>query len=97
MSFRRKARSERDGPDRWASSKSFSFADVARAKIDEQKVDRIQNEKPSRYVIDPRKSRFIQTWDAATTSALLFTALVTPFGGICRGQPDRADCHQLAG
>jgi len=31
------------------------------------------------YRIDPRTSRRLQYWDALTTLALLFTALVTPY------------------
>ena len=31
------------------------------------------------YRIDPRTSRRLQCWDALTTLALLFTALVTPY------------------
>lgn len=31
------------------------------------------------WVIDPRKSRWMSTWDAVTTVALLYTAVVTPF------------------
>eukprot|EP00966_Prymnesium_polylepis_P030101 699715-Prymnesium_polylepis.1 len=38
-----------------------------------------QSQRASKYVIDPRKSRFSLVWDVVSVVVLVFTALVTPF------------------
>lgn len=42
-------------------------------------VARSSLKRKPRYIIDPRKSLCMSLWDAVSTLALLYTALVTPF------------------
>ena len=46
----------------------------------EQMVYHVARKRAKRWwVVDPRKSRWMAAWDAATTLCLLYTAVVTPF------------------
>jgi len=42
-------------------------------------IDKDRLRQKDKLVLDPRNSHFLSRWDACTTLALLYTALVTPF------------------
>ena len=52
----------------------MSIVDTAAAAKHAQKS--MEN---SKYLIDPRKSKFVGRWDGVTGIALIFTALFTPY------------------
>ena len=58
--------------------KTYDLAKV-RQQLSSSHVEDDMGRRRRRFLLDPRTSHFLSRWDACTSVALIFTALVTPF------------------
>jgi hypothetical protein len=89
MSFRRQPKRSPSPDDREGEDEIIELAPPPLAplseitladgrKVEEVASDLLKLDRGDAFLIDPRRSKFIMFWDVVTTSALVFTATVTP-------------------
>ena len=58
---------------------AHAFDNNVKSRLKRRQKHHKKDRAVSRWLIDPRKSRWLVWWDLVTTLALLFTATVTPY------------------